>query len=490
MATPAMRSLTRLRASHPPPTFLSRRAETSSRPVTLTLTLALTRNYHQTPTRRPTSLPSSSTKLTLHHHHVHHQQTRPFSLYPLIETTLSLSHTALTTLHTATGTPWFLTIPLFSLAVSLLTRLPAIIYSRRTHQRLQRIQPLANAWRARVRHDLQGELRRQPDNPTATAAGSDGQRGRGRGQQLTPKSFYNHARAAQSKLYRRWGVHTWRETGMRVAAVPFWLVGIEWIRRICGGPRGVVGTFLFGRGEGVETVVTEAFTGGGSGGSGTTGTGTGTGEMMLSGTGPAGGNEVMATTAGGWVDDAVAAASTSAADIQQAVAASSSSSGYAADPTLMTGGCLWFPDLTAADPLHILPLALSVVFVLNIMPNTMSGIRLLFGARDPQNPGTSDAAVLDPAMKWRLRLQRSLLMVGIAVGPLTMDLPCALHLYWITSSLSGNLQAQVISTLMPLPKTVPPAKMQEPIFISPTRESVAFEEERERQWAQEKRNRQ
>ncbi|KAK4146427.1 mitochondrial inner membrane protein OXA1L [Dichotomopilus funicola] len=365
--------------------------------------------------------------------HHGHQQIRPFSLYPLIETTLSLSHTALTTLHTATGTPWFLTIPLFSLAVSLFTRLPAIIYSRHTHQRLQRIQPLANAWRARVTHDLQG----------------DG--GRGRGQQLTPKSFYNHARAAQSKLYRRWGVHTWRETGMRVAAVPFWLVGIESIRRICGGPRGVVGTFLFGRGEGV-----------------------------------------MTTTAGGWVDGSVTAASTSAADIQQAVvaASSSSSSGYAADPTLMTGGCLWFPDLTAADPLHILPLALSVVFVLNIMPNTMSGIRLLFGARDPQNPGTSDAAVLDPAMKWRLRLQRSLLMVGIAVGPLTMDLPCALHLYWITSSLSGNLQAQVISKLMPLPKTVPPAKMQEPIFISPTRESVAFEEERARQWAQEKRNRQ
>jgi inner membrane protein COX18 len=136
---------------------------------------------------------------------------------------------------------------------------------------------------------------------------------------------------------------------------------------------------------------------------------------------------------------------------------------YLADPSMATGGCLWFPDLTAADPLHILPLALSAILVLNVMPKSMPQLRILLGL-----DSTPEGAI--GSSKWRLRLQRSLLMVAMAVGPLTMDLPAALHLYWISSAALTATQTIIISWLMPMPKNVPPAKRGESVFVMPTRE--------------------
>ena len=137
-------------------------------------------------------------------------------------------------------------------------------------------------------------------------------------------------------------------------------------------------------------------------------------------------------------------------------------SGYVADPSMAVEGCLWFGDLTAADPLHVLPIALSVVLVANMVPKTVPELRVFFGL-DPIPMGAS---------KNRVRVRRVLLTFAMAIGPMTMDLPAALHLYWLSTALLTTAQAAILSRLMPIPKTVPPARKGEDILISPTREEA------------------
>lgn len=49
---------------------------------------------------------------------------------------------------------------------------------------------------------------------------------------------------------------------------------------------------------------------------------------------------------------------------------------YLPVPSLQTGGLLWFPDLTAADPFYILPLAVTgtmffILEVSHLLPNLL-----------------------------------------------------------------------------------------------------------------------
>ena len=149
-----------------------------------------------------------------------------------------------------------------------------------------------------------------------------------------------------------------------------------------------------------------------------------------------------------------------AGQVQEGLA---TASGYVADPGMAVEGCLWFGDLTAADPLHVLPLALSVVLVANIVPKTVPELRVFLGL-DPVPMGAS---------KTRVRVQRVFLTFAMAIGPMTMDLPAALHLYWLSTALLTTAQAAVLSRLMPIPKTVPPARKGEDVLISPSREEAS-----------------
>jgi inner membrane protein COX18 len=243
----------------------------------------------------------------------------------------------------------------------------------------------------------------------------------------------------QKRREKRWGVQRWKDWVPPVMVFPVWIMGIEAQRRMCGGPKGMLGTLVLGlRGgeatgvggrvaEGVQGVQ-DAVLGVGVG----VGTGTGVGEASTA----------LAVT-----------------EVQEVLASSG------ADPSMATGGCLWFPDLMVADPYHILPFALSAVLVLNLLPKTEIGARNFFGMAP--KPGT---VVMQS--KWRLRVQRGLLMVAMAVGPLTMDLPAALHLYWISSSVLTQISSAIVARLMPLPTAVPPAEKAEQIFVMPTRDET------------------
>ena len=403
-----MRTLTRLRASQGLSPLL-RISHTRLSPSTSTTTPTLTptrqhcysslRPLLSPPTRkRPTLPPTTKTPINTPHH-------RSFTLLPLLETALSASHTLLTTLHTTAHTPWYLTIPLFALALNLTTRLPTMLYSRRVAVRRQHLEPLTRAGGARVHAEMAAEY---------SAAGSATPDAKG-----WMEEFHKRNMKVVKGRMRRWGVQMWKDWVPALAVFPVWILGVEALRRMCGGPRGVLGSMVFGR---------------------------------LPWGGAAGGEGVAQGL--GQVQEGLAQV-----DVGGALA---TASGYVADPSMAVEGCLWFGDLTAADPLHVLPIALSVVLVGKLVPKTVAGLRVLFGL-DPIPMGAS---------KTRARVHRVMLILAMVIGPMTMDLPAALHLYWLSTAVLTTALAAIVSRLMPIPKTVPAARKDEDVLIKPTREEA------------------
>src|SRR4051794_22295929 len=104
----------RLQFSTPSIPSIPSRSYSSLRPFSHTLTLNNNKNHRPPLSQRPKP-PHSS-----------HHNRRAFSLLPLLDASVAASQTLLTTLHTTTATPWYLTIPLFAASLSLLTRFPTM----------------------------------------------------------------------------------------------------------------------------------------------------------------------------------------------------------------------------------------------------------------------------------------------------------------------------------------------------------------------------
>lgn len=120
--------------------------------------------------------------------------------------------------------------------------------------------------------------------------------------------------------------------------------------------------------------------------------------------------------------------------------------GIPVEMSMATEGMLWFPNLLVADPELMLPFVLSATMLLHAV-----GLR-------------------DPTSIWGKRFKRSLGVVCLAVGPLTINVPSALLLYWISSSGSAFLQAVALNKLMPIPTPVAPCK-----FTLPSAKSVGVQ---------------
>ncbi|KAK1749986.1 hypothetical protein QBC47DRAFT_394988 [Echria macrotheca] len=129
-----------------------------------------------------------------------------------------------------------------------------------------------------------------------------------------------------------------------------------------------------------------------------------------------------------------------------------------ADYSMATGGCLWFPDLMVADPLHILPFALSAILLANVLPWTKAGIYALIKQEDAKP-------------KWGTRIRRGLIVAAAMVGPLTMNVPAALHLYWITTSASMLVVHHLIATYMPVMNHNVPMLKRPSLFVRPRAEA-------------------
>ncbi|KAK3397419.1 hypothetical protein B0T20DRAFT_357007 [Sordaria brevicollis] len=352
--------------------------------------------------------------------------------------------------HNHLHVPWYILIPSLAVTISLTFRVPAAKYTQRLNQRRAQLKPIMAAWGRR--HFKEVNIIKQND---PTQIGMDLQ-----------AEVLKRMEKTQDRLLKEWKVQQWKMFAP-LLAFPGWLIGIEAVRRLCGGPTGLLGMFQdFKTSDGVATSTTQ---------------------QQADAASQA--TESVTATATETITNTTDATSQTIADVATTTTTTtptvdithnwlsdhlpSSLSSYFQNslPTTMEG-CLWFPDLMAADPTHLLPFILSAVMFVNVMPHNLAGWHRLM------NPGTSDnlnannisehASRVKAAKSFGVRMQRALLLLTVMVGPLTLNLPAALHMYWITTSLTSNAITSVVAAKMPLPPHVGPAKGRGPEpFVRP-----------------------
>lgn len=338
---------------------------------------------------------------------------RSFHFASLANATVDAAEAAIAQLHAVTHTPWYITIPLVALGVSLVVRLPSTLHSNSIVAKRARLDPMLQAWmKLHMQNVVKEEQQKQQEAKLAAHSAEPFALSMS---QMQSEVLKRHRKTA-SRMFSAFGVQTWKMYS-NILALPPWLVVIEALRRMSGAPTGLLG-LLFRRSGGDEAAAAAAVT------------------------------EASAATA------SAASASAENVDVASMASATSSSSSavtdtvasLGADPTLATGGCLWFPDLTVADPYHVLPFALSAMLVINILPKSDAARRALFGL-EPK--GNSVASL----SRGSTILQRSLLLVSLAVGPMTMASPAAIHLYWIASTAFTYAIGRIVNILRPIRTT-------------------------------------
>lgn len=119
-----------------------------------------------------------------------------------------------------------------------------------------------------------------------------------------------------------------------------------------------------------------------------------------------------------------------------------------AEPSLSNEGALWFPDLLAGDPTGVLPVLLSASIITNI--------RTGWKTASPREL----ADLPRGEMMWRLSmlsLKNVLQFVAVYIGySASFGMPCALMLYWITSTNMATLQTVLLNKYMASKEPVKP----------------------------------
>jgi len=360
-----------------------------------------------------------------------------------LETSVTVAQDAFITLHHATGTPWFVTIPLIALGLNLVSRIPLTIHARKVMRRRVLLSPILRAWERKLGKNI---TQNAPDVTFNTRL------------KILKFKFKQKSRS----LYKEMKVQKWKDY-TNLAVFPLWITSIEALRQLCGGPRGLIGTFIFGAKKAEEEASAAAAATAASGDAATTATATTTSAAAAAGTEP-----TLSAAAEALQSDTLLIIGDAARDSLM-------------DTSLATGGCLWFPDLTAPDPLHVLPFVLSAILVANVLPRTKAGFSSLLSDEPfsttptpsaPNGGNNNNNNTVIPVSKWQRRFQRTFLIVACAVGPLTMDLPAALHLYWITTASTTLAANEIVNWLIPIDKKLAaerPALRMPPSLIKPVR---------------------
>ncbi|KAI9730970.1 MAG: hypothetical protein M1818_008046 [Claussenomyces sp. TS43310] len=216
-------------------------------------------------------------------------------------------------------------------------------------------------------------------------------------------------RRKRRELYGRWRCGYWK-TWLPAVQLPVWLLVMETIRGMCGASKGILG-LIWGSGEVAGKAAMQS--------------------VAPPEDAPSGQLED--------VDDAVNSVTDSAPALPS-VLQDDAISASLRESSFSTEGALWFTNLSAPDPHLLLPFMLSGAMLLNLMP-----------ARRKTVPGTTQSAMAR-------RLTNGLRVVALFAGPMTLQMPSAMLLYWISSSLLACLQGLVLDRLMPLRPPVPPCK--------------------------------
>ncbi|KAK6524210.1 Cytochrome c oxidase assembly protein cox18, mitochondrial [Orbilia ellipsospora] len=106
----------------------------------------------------------------------------------------------------------------------------------------------------------------------------------------------------------------------------------------------------------------------------------------------------------------------------------------------------WFPDLLQPDPYMILPILFSLIVYTNLAWN---------------NSRIRDAELIG----WRKGINNALLVMSIAIFPMTLNSPSILHVYWITSSSYSLVQNVLLHKAFPKLRFVKPLKKKKPSYM-------------------------
>ncbi|GKT49973.1 mitochondrial inner membrane protein oxa1-1 [Colletotrichum spaethianum] len=151
-------------------------------------------------------------------------------------------------------------------------------------------------------------------------------------------------------------------------------------------------------------------------------------------------------------------ASTALSSSVEAVSNGLQSLGSTVEAGMANGGMLWFTDLTVADPTMALPGILMLTMGYTMFPKQEEMRKLVFDFGNSQ-------AYMTPGLKWRVRLQRGLLVSAILVPALCSNLPAGLFVYWIASMAFTQVSGKVVDRVFPKPHTVQPCRHREPIIL-------------------------
>ncbi|GKT57130.1 mitochondrial export translocase Oxa2 [Colletotrichum tofieldiae] len=125
---------------------------------------------------------------------------------------------------------------------------------------------------------------------------------------------------------------------------------------------------------------------------------------------------------------------------------------------MANGGMLWFTDLTVADPTMALPGILMLTMGYTMFPKQEEMRKLVFDFGNSQ-------AYMTPGLKWRVRLQRGLLVSAVIVPALCSNLPAGLFVYWIASMAFTQVSGKVVDRVFPKPHVIQPCRTREPIIL-------------------------
>lgn len=317
------------------------------------------------------------------------------------------SELLITGVHEVTATPWFISLPLVAVVVSATIRTPLTLYSNSVQRRKAKLYPLIQAQYAQI--------------------------GLGLRRKAVPNVMERVTKAVKTrskKMFTAFAVNETRSIWGGLISLPIFLSNLEVIRTMCGGPRGLLGSLLYGW-QGRDAAPTTA--------SNTTTTTSAAASSTTPTTSP----------------EASAAGLPSPTDISELASATTTSpevlNPLTLEPSFASGGCLWFPDLLAPDPYHILPFAVSGLLLMHLIPETEAELRSLFGMR-PKDGSRRNIVIAGGRSRGSMALRRLLMVTALAIGPVTMDMPVALHLYWAASVGCSLVVTKGVRRLLPVPR--------------------------------------
>ena len=282
----------------------------------------------------------------------------------VLDICLSQTHNLLTNIHTISGLPWVLTLPLAALLIRGTLITPLMIYTTKNRERIASLSPILSAWR----HVLERKVNKEYGSL---------------GPEKAEKILKAELRIKRAEIYRTMNVSPLR-LFLPWLQFPVWLLMIETIRKMSGA------------GDGLLSLLAKPFS-----------------------------HSVEQ-------------------DSETALAALESD--FPVEQSFSTEGALWFHNLLAPDPQLILPFLLSGVLFANIHRQvhvaSKSGL---------------------PIGKWQKRFTNALKLFALAIGPLTLQVPCAMLVYWITSSTFAFLSNEVLDRVYTPAKRIVPCKPRQPI---------------------------